>query len=60
MLNSGSDIADDLEWVGRMSGLLLIKNNLLVDRSGNYLLRNASRADDKRMSYFVEPCNVPL
>ena len=27
---------------------------------GNCVLRNGSRADDKRMRYFVESCHVPL
>jgi len=49
MLHSGSHAADDLQRIGRMSGPLLLNNNLLVDRSGSYLLRNGSRFDDKRM-----------
>ena len=49
MLHSDSHVVDDLQWIGRMSGPLLLNKNLLVDRSGNYILRNGSRADDKRM-----------
>jgi hypothetical protein len=43
-----------------MSGPLLLNNNLFIDRSGNCVLMNGSRADDKRMGYFVEPCHIPL
>jgi len=49
MLHSDSHVADDLQWIGRMSGPLMLNKNLLVDRSGNHVLRNGSRADDKRM-----------
>ena len=42
-----------------MSGPLLLNNDLLVDRYGNCVLRNRSRADDNRMGYFVEPSHVP-
>jgi len=49
MLHSGSHVADDLEWIERMFDPLMLNNNLLVDMSGIYILRNGSRADDKRM-----------
>jgi len=60
MLHSASDVADDLEWVERMSDPLLLNNNHLVDRSGNIVLKNGSRVDDKRIGYTVEPFNVPI
>jgi len=60
MLHSDSHAADDLQWIGRMSDPLMLNNNLLVDRSGSYVLRNGSRADDKRMRYMVEPSHVPI
>jgi len=59
MLHSGSHVADDREWIRRMTGPLLLNNNLLVDRSRSYVLRNGSRTDDKRMGYMVEPFHVP-
>jgi len=60
MLHSASDVVDDLEWIGRMSGPLLLNNNLLVDRSRNIVVRNGRRVDDERMGYTVEPFNVPI
>jgi len=60
MLYSVSHAADDLQWIGRKSGPLLLNENLLVDRYGNHVLKNGSRADDKRMRYTVEPSHVPI
>jgi len=60
MLHSGSHDVDDLEWIGRMSGPLLLNNNLLVDRSGSSVLRNDNMGNDKRMGYTVEPSHVPI
>jgi len=41
-VNYDADILDVLEWVWRMSGLLLLNNNLLVDRSETVYMDNIS------------------
>jgi len=58
MLHSASDAANDLRWIGRMAGPLLVNKNILVDRSRHDNGRLWSRVDDKRMGYTVEPPNV--
>jgi len=60
MLHSVSHAADDLQWIRRMFGLLLVNKNILVDRSQHDNVRLLSRVDDKRMGYTVEPPNVPI
>jgi len=53
-------VADDLQWIERMSGPVLVNKNILVDRSRHDNVRLWSRVDDKRMEYTVEPPNVPF
>lgn len=60
MLYSASDAADDLQWIGRMSGPLLVNKNILVHRSQHDNVRLWSRFDDERIGYTVEPPNAPL
>lgn len=60
MLHSASDAADDMQWIRRMSGPLLVNKNILVHRSRHDNVRLWSRVDDERMGYTVEPPNVPL
>ena len=60
MLHSASHAANDLQWIRRMSGPLLVNKNILVDRSRNDNVRLWSGVDDKRMGYTVEPPNVPI
>ena len=63
-VHSGSDVADDLVWVWRMSGSLLLNKNLLVGRyktrrSINCVVRNGRRGVHNRMWYSNEPSHVP-
>ena len=60
MLHSVSHAANDLQWIGRMSGPLLVDENILVERSRHDNVRLWSRVDDKWMGYTVEPPNVPI
>jgi len=60
MLHSASDAADDLQWIRRMSGPLLVNKNILVDRSRHDIVSLWSRVDDERMGYTVESPNVPI
>jgi len=60
MLHSVSHAADDLQWIGRMSGPVLVNNNILVDMSQHDNVKVWSRVDDERMGYTVEPPNVPI
>ena len=57
---SASDAADDLQWIKRMSGPLLVNKNILVDRSRHDIVSLWSRVDDERMGYTVESPNVPI
>jgi len=60
MLHSISHAAKDLQWIGRMSGPVLVNKNILVDGSRDDNVRLWSRVDDKKMEYTVEPPNVPI
>ena len=60
MLHSVSHAADDLQWIKRLSGPLLVNKNILVDRSGKDNVGLWSRVDDKRMGYTVEPPNISI
>ena len=60
MLHSVSHAANDLQWIGRMSGLVLVNKNILVDMSRHDNVRLWSRVDVKGMGYTVEPPNVPI
>ena len=51
MLHSVSHAANELQWIERMSGPLLVDKNILVDRSRHDNVRLWSRIDDKRMRY---------
>jgi len=62
-VTSGYDVADDLVWVERMSGPLLLNNNLLVGRDRTRMgisceVRNG-RKGFNRMWYSNEPSHVP-
>jgi len=53
-VHSGSDVVDDLVWVGRMSGPLLLNKNLLVRRDRtrrglSCVVRNGRRGVHNRM-----------
>ena len=60
MLHSISHAAKDLQWIGRMSGPVLVNKNILVDRSRHDNVRLWSRANNKRMEHTIEPSNVPI
>jgi len=60
MLHSVSHVGNDLQWIRRMSGLVLVNRNILVDGSQDDNVRLWSRVDDKRMGYTIEPPNVPI
>jgi len=53
------DVLDDLEWVGNLSGPLLLNNNLLIRRDKSYVLSNGCMVAHKWMRYTVEPFDVP-
>jgi len=53
-VHSGFDVVDDLVWVGRLSGPLLLNNNLLVGRDMTRMgiscvVRNGRRGVHNRM-----------
>jgi len=59
-----SDVVDDLVWVRRIYGPLLLNKNLLVRRDRtrmgiSYVVRNGRRWVQDRMSYPNEPSHVP-
>jgi hypothetical protein len=58
MLHSASHAADDLQWIRRMFGPLLVNKNILVNKSQQDIVRLWSRIDDERMGYTVESPNV--
>ena len=63
-VHSGSDVADDLIWVGRMYDPLLLNNNLLVWRDKtrmgiNFVVRNGRKGVHNMMWYSNEPSHVP-
>jgi len=60
MLHSVSHTANDLQWIRRTSGPVLVNKNILVDRSLHDNVKLWSRVDDGRMGYTVEPPNVPI
>ena len=60
MLHSVSHVGNDLQWIRRMSGPVLVNKNILVDGSRDDNVRLWSRVDDKRMGCTVEPPNVPI
>jgi len=60
MLHFVTHAANDLQWIGKMSGPVLVNKNILVDGSRDDNVRLWSRVDDKRMGYTVEPPNVPI
>jgi len=55
----GSDVSDDLEWVKRLFGPLLLNNSLLVERDMCYEVRNGRNGVHNRMRHMVEPFHVP-
>jgi len=59
-IHYGSDVQNNLEWVGKLSGPLLLNNNLLARRDMTYVIINGRRLVENRMRYTVEPSDVPL
>jgi len=59
-LHAGSDVCNNLERVGNLSGTLLLNNNLLVRRSRSCVLSTGRRVTHNSMRYTVEPQHVPL
>lgn len=59
-LDSGSDVRNNLEWVGNMSDPLLLNNNLLVRRGMSCVLCNGRMVAHNRMRNTVEPSDVPI
>ena len=60
MLHSVSHGANDLPWIGRMYGPVLVNKNILVDKSRHCNLKLWRGVDDDRMGYTVEPPDVPI
>jgi hypothetical protein len=60
MIHFASQAGNDLQWIGRMFGPLLVNKNILVDTSRHDNIRLWSRVDDERMGYTVEPPNIPI
>jgi len=57
-IHSAPDVVNDLEWVGKLSGPLLLNNNLFVRRDMSCVLNNRRRLSEHRVRYTIEPFDV--
>jgi hypothetical protein len=57
-LDFGGDVPNKLEWIGKLSHILLLNNKLLNRRHRRWVLKNGRRLAHNRMRDIVEPSHV--